>query len=557
MSTNPPSTTKLINVRGTELLAGDTREQYRQKLARITLDSMVQFVGLLDANGTVLEINQVALDGVGIKLSDVEGKPFWTAFWWQVPEEVNQVLRESILRASRGEFVRWDTEIYGRAGGKETILIDASLMPVKDEQGHVVFITFEGRDITERKAQEREIARQREELAKLDVLKTQFSTNIRHEFRSPLSDIHEHKHAALAASLLSAIVESSDDAIISKDLNGVITSWNQSAERLFGYTAGEVIGKSIAILIPAERQDEEPQILARLRRGERVEHFQTIRVRKDGSRLNISLTISPVKDADGRIVGASKVARDITELVRQKEDLQAANTALERANADLQQFADSASHDLQEPLRMVAAYSQLLQQQFGGQLGATGDKYIGYTVEGATRMESLLGALRMYTQLSMSGREPTEDVDTGAVLERVLASLEVAIKESGASITSGTLPHVRMYEFQLEQLFQNLIANAIRYRGIDTPRISIAAERQGDVWRFSVQDNGIGIEPQFQEQIFGIFKRLHSRTEYPGTGMGLAICQRIVERAGGRIWVESEPGKGSTFYFTIPCQNAR
>jgi light-regulated signal transduction histidine kinase (bacteriophytochrome) len=142
-------------------------------------------------------------------------------------------------------------------------------------------------------------------------------------------------------------------------------------------------------------------------------------------------------------------------------------------------------------------------------------------------------------------------------LERVLASLEVAIKESGASITSGTLPHVRMYEFQLEQLFQNLIANAIRYRGIDTPRISIAAERQGDVWRFSVQDNGIGIEPQFQEQIFGIFKRLHSRTEYPGTGMGLAICQRIVERAGGRIWVESEPGKGSTFYFTIPCQNAR
>jgi hypothetical protein len=557
MSTNPPSTTKLINVRGTELLAGDTREQYRQKLARITLDSMVQFVGLLDANGTVLEINQVALDGVGIKLSDVEGKPFWTAFWWQVPEEVNQVLRESILRASRGEFVRWDTEIYGRAGGKETILIDASLMPVKDEQGHVVFITFEGRDITERKAQEREIARQREELAKLDVLKTQFSTNIRHEFRSPLSDIHEHKHAALAASLLSAIVESSDDAIISKDLNGVITSWNQSAERLFGYTAGEVIGKSIAILIPAERQDEEPQILARLRRGERVEHFQTIRVRKDGSRLNISLTISPVKDADGRIVGASKVARDITELVRQKEDLQAANTALERANADLQQFADSASHDLQEPLRMVAAYSQLLQQQFGGQLGATGDKYIGYTVEGATRMESLLGALRMYTQLSMSGREPTEDVDTGAVLERVLASLEVAIKESGASITSGTLPHVRMYEFQLEQLFQNLIANAIRYRGIDTPRISIAAERQGDVWRFSVQDNGIGIEPQFQEQIFGIFKRLHSRTEYPGTGMGLAICQRIVERAGGRIWVESEPGKGSTFYFTIPCRNAR
>ena len=370
-------------------------------------------------------------------------------------------------------------------------------------------------------------------------------------------DIHEQRDAAVASSLLSAIVESSDDAIISKDLNGVITSWNKSAERLFGYSAGEVIGRSIAILIPPEREDEEPKILARLRRGERMDHFQTIRVHKDGSRLNISLTVSPVKDASGRIVGASKVARDITQLVRQEQALQAANAALERANADLQQFADSASHDLQEPLRMVATYSQLLQKRFGGQLGEIGDKYIGYAVEGATRMETLLGALRMYTQLSMSEQEPKEDVDAEAVLQATLSNLRIAIEDSGASITHTALPHLRMYEFQLEQLFQNLIGNAIRYRREEAPRISIAAMRQGDEWRLSVQDNGIGIDPQFQQQIFGIFKRLHSKTEYPGTGMGLAICKRIVERAGGRIWVESQPGKGSTFYFTVPCRNIR
>jgi light-regulated signal transduction histidine kinase (bacteriophytochrome) len=235
-----------------------------------------------------------------------------------------------------------------------------------------------------------------------------------------------------------------------------------------------------------------------------------------------------------------------------KAALQEANSALTRSNADLQQFAYSASHDLQEPLRMVATYSELLKKEFGGQLGPNGDEYIGYVIDGALRMEQLLADLRAYTLVSSAGQDPTEDVDADRVLEKALANLEVAIKESGASIRNTALPRVRIHEFHLEQLLQNLIGNSLRYRSSAPPRILVAAERRGEEWLFSVQDNGIGIDPQYKEQIFEIFKRLHSAAAYPGTGMGLAICQRIVERVGGRIWVESALGHGSTFFFTIP-----
>jgi hypothetical protein len=364
------------------------------------------------------------------------------------------------------------------------------------------------------------------------------------------------RQAEQNASLLASIVESSDDAIVSKSLEGIIMSWNQGAERLFGYTAAEVIGKSINILIPPDRVEEEPRILARLRRGERVDHFETIRLHKDGSRLNVSLTISPVKDAQGLVVGASKVARDITERVRQEKALQVANAALHQTNSDLQLFAYSASHDLQEPVRMMRVYGELLQQTFGGQLGQAGDEFIRQTVEGATRMDKLLQSLRTYMQVSETCHPPLEETDAGEVLNKTLLNLKAAIEESGASITVGALPRVHMHEFQIEQLFQNLIANALRYRK-GVPRIKIAATLEDKNWLFSVQDNGIGMEPQFKDQIFGAFKRLHTNSQYPGAGMGLAICQRIVERAGGRIWVESEPGKGSTFYFTIPAADRR
>jgi PAS domain S-box-containing protein len=368
-------------------------------------------------------------------------------------------------------------------------------------------------------------------------------------------DIGERKRAEQVANRLAAIVESSEDAIVSKTLDGIIRSWNQGAERLFDYTADEAIGQSITIIIPPDRLDEEAAILERLNEGERVEPFETIRSRKDGTRVNVSLTISPLRDEGGRVVGASKIARDITDRVRQEQDLQAANAALQLANEDLQQFAYSASHDLQEPLRSVAIYCQMLREEYSATLGPDGQKYLGFAVQGARRMEDLLKNLRLYMQVTTADMAPVSVTDANQALHNALLNLKVAIEENGASVAGSDLPHVAMQPGQLELVFQNLITNAIHYRSDLPPQIRVAAARLAEGWVFSVQDNGVGIEPRFHEQIFGLFKRLQARAENPGSGMGLAICQRIIKRAGGRIWVESILDRGSTFLFTIPDTN--
>jgi PAS domain S-box-containing protein len=357
-------------------------------------------------------------------------------------------------------------------------------------------------------------------------------------------DTTETKRAERGSRLFSAIVDSSDDAIISKDLNGIITSWNNGAERLFGYTAAETIGKSITMLIPEERLDEEPKILERLRRGERVDHFETIRRKKDGALVEISLTISPVRNADGTIIGASKIARDITDRKR-------ADAEIKRVNQDLEQFAFSASHDLQEPLRNIKIYSELLTQRYGDKFEGEALEFLGYLRAGATRMEILLRDLLAYTQVT-SMQEIPEKADANEALARALEGLASAISEAGAQVTADLLPSVRVHHAHLQQLFQNLIGNAIKYRSNEPPQVRVTATGQPGSWMFAVADNGIGIAPEYQEDVFGLFKRLHTSDQYSGTGIGLAICKRIVDRYHGRIWIESGPGQGSTFRFTLP-----
>ena len=480
--------------------------EWKERLGAIVLSSDDAIISK-DLNGIVTSWNTSAERLFGYSAQEAVGRSIASLL---IPDD-RQAEEVGILEKLRaGERLE---HLETRRKCKNGSLLDVSLTisPVRDAEGRVVGASKIARDVTER---------------------------------------HRIETDSL---LLGAIVDSSDDAIISKDLNGVITSWNNSAERLFGYRAEEAIGQPVSrLLIPEDRQDEETDILSRLRRGDRVDHFQTKRKRKDGSLLDISLTISPVKDSQGRIVGASKIARDITDQIRKEEALTRINEALERSNADLEHFAYSASHDLQEPLRMVAVYGEMLRRKFAGVLDPKAHEYLRFVVDGGQRMERLLADLRAFAHASVSGREPAPVVDAESLLKSALANLKPAIEDSAAEVTFDPLPPVRIHPFQMEQLFQNIIGNALRYRNEDPPRIHIAAEPLQNAWKFSVQDNGIGIEPEYKEHIFELFKRLHASSEYPGSGMGLAICQRIVERNGGRIWVESEPGRGSTFFFVLP-----
>ena len=225
---------------------------------------------------------------------------------------------------------------------------------------------------------------------------------------------------------------------------------------------------------------------------------------------------------------------------------------LARSNKELEQFAYVASHDLQEPLRMVTSYVQLLARRYKGKLDSDADDFIGFAVDGAVRMWKLINDLLTYSRVGIRGKE-SESTDSETVLNQSFNDLKVAIEENGAVVTHDPLPTVMVDRSQLGQLFQNLVGNAIKFRGNEPPRVAISASRNGNGWTFSVRDNGVGIAPEYSERIFIIFQRLHSRQKYAGTGIGLAICKKIVERHGGRIWVESEVGKGATFYFTLPA----
>ncbi|TAJ77132.1 MAG: PAS domain-containing sensor histidine kinase [Gallionellaceae bacterium] len=368
-------------------------------------------------------------------------------------------------------------------------------------------------------------------------------------FDVPLASESYSRTDLVKLQVFERILKDNVEAIVITDTQGNIEWVNHAFSVLTGYV--DILEKNAALLFADAQGSYE---VMRQKLVDMQHHtIEAQMCRMDGGEFSANVTLSAVRSDADMVTHHVLEFSDITEFRRAQDELERRTKELSRSNQELEQFAYVASHDLQEPLRMVASYTQLIAQRYRDKLDADADEFIEFAVDGATRMQAIINDLLMLSRVGTRNLAFTR-VDSKSSLDRALANLRLVIGETGAEIICDTLPVVDADGSQLTQLFQNLIGNALKFHGDRSPLVRIGAEKQDGEWVFYVSDNGIGIAPEHFERIFLMFQRLHGKREYPGTGIGLTICKKIVERHGGKIWVESAQGKGTTFYFTVPTQ---
>jgi len=359
-----------------------------------------------------------------------------------------------------------------------------------------------------------------------------------------------HNHVPITE--LAAIIQSSEDAIIGKTLDGTVFSWNKSAEEMYGYTAEEMIGESIGRLAPKDAHDEIPEILERISKGQRVKHFETIRIRKDGSPINVSLSVSPIINSKGKTIGAAAIARDISDR-KNLEDIQIKLvTALESANKELEAFSYSVSHDLRAPLRAIDGFSQTLKEDYGKNLGEAGKDIIN-TIRKSTRQ--MTGLIEDLLTLSHLGHQDINAVDTHmtALAKEIFEILKRSNPKRSIKFTCDILPISHADPILMRQVWMNLLSNALKFtKKKKNATITVGSKTEGDTITYHVKDNGAGFDMKYKDKLFGVFQRLHSTEEFEGTGIGLSLVKRIIERHGGTVSAKGAVGEGATFSFTLP-----
>lgn len=361
-------------------------------------------------------------------------------------------------------------------------------------------------------------------------------------------EITKREAAEERIGLLASIVESSDDAIISFRLNGTVLSWNKGAQELFGYSVESTVGRTLRQLIGSDVD----VAIAALKEERRLATIEIDFVRGDGQKFYLSMRVSPVRSSDGKVVGGSAIFRDVTQEKESEKELRLASEQLTQTNKELEEFAWVAAHDLKEPVRTMGTFSKLLNDEYAIGLDSQAQQFLSYIHGASVKAMDRIDDVLKFSGVIREMLEPVS-VDLGDIVESVLQDLKLAIDESGAEVHVSPLPVIDGKPEYLSLLFQNLIANAIKYRSAEKPKISIDATRDGDYWKISIKDNGIGFEMEYAEKIFVMFQRLHQDDEYPGTGLGLSMCKKIVALHGGRIWCTSQKGKGATFFFTLPA----
>lgn len=476
-----------------------------------------------DLNGMIQSWNKGAEHIFGYTATEAIGQSITLVF----PKDRFDEEPEILSRIRQGERIEHFETVRRR---KDGTFIDVSLTisPIKDDSGRIVGASKIARDITEQK--------------RAEELRRRFA----------------------------AIVESSDDAIISKDLNGVIQSWNRGAEQMFGYLASEVIGKPVTILMPEGRTDEEPQILARIRSGIKIDHYETVRRRKDGTLLDISLSVSPIRDNSGKVIGASKIARNITdkkkadaeiqraqhELAKMNQELEnrveARTAQLNKAVAQMQEFSYTISHDLRGPVRAMQGYANAMLEDYSDRLDEQGREYLKRIVRGSDRMDQLIRDVLIYSRLAQADVK-TDFVSLDELVQDIVDQYPDLHAGDVEIIIRKPLLPVEGHHSSMTQAVSNLLSNARKFvaPGV-TPRIEIWTEKRGNNVRLWVKDNGIGVMPMFQSRLFGMFERLHENEEYEGTGIGLAIVRKAVEKMGGTTGMESDGVNGSSFWIELP-----